>query len=180
MEATMGIRERLAAGAKRVKDRATNQRENEAERQVERKANAESQERERKDGSDVDHTKVSPESDEEDEMFRRAEDAATMGSPIDATIDPVTSPEGMEKLARGKGGAGEDPDDLGLFGGSDAGSESGSESEDGGLFDFGSGGSGDGLFDFGFGSDGDTDGAGDEDSMAVDDDLGLGGGDDES
>lgn len=111
------LRERLAAGARRARDRATNQRREEPERQVERKANAEPQQRDRRDGSDVDHGRTSPESDEEDEMFRRAEDAATMGSPIEATIDPVTSPQGMEKLARGRGGAGEDPDDLGLFGG---------------------------------------------------------------
>lgn len=176
----MGIRERLAAGAKRVKDRATNRREDEVERQVERKANAEPQQRDRKDGSDVDHRRTSPDSDEEDEMFRRAEDAATMGSPIDATIDPVTSPEGMEKLARGEGGAGEDPDDLGLFGDPDGGSDGG------GLFDFGSGDGDGGLFDWsasgsGSGSEADMDGTDDSDPMSVDDEYGLGmGGDDGS
>lgn len=167
----MGIRERLAAGAKRVKDRATNQRNNEPERQVERKANAESQTRERKDGSDIDHSKVSPESDQEDEMFRRAEDAATMGAPLEATIDPVTKPQEMEKLTRGEGGEGEDPDDLEMFGGSD--------SESGGLFDFGSGSSEGSLFDFGSGSGSDGDGEG-SDPMKVDDDIGVGmGGDDD-
>ena len=56
--------------------------------------------------------------DDPDGMFGAAEDATAAAGPIDATLDPTTSPEGLGEFASA---GGRQADDLAMFGGAGAG-----------------------------------------------------------